>query len=85
MNLPKREKIDLEGKTYEEKIAYLEKVKNKKEIIINPSILDVQEESKLETSQSPNADSGEKKIIIQESNNSSSDDTTSTGVKKITL
>jgi DNA-directed RNA polymerase II subunit RPB2 len=55
-----------------------------KEIVINPNILDVPQETK-EEEKSPDTDSGEKKVIIQEPNASSSDTTTSSGTKKITL
>jgi DNA-directed RNA polymerase II subunit RPB2 len=55
-----------------------------KEIVINPNILDVPQETK-EEEKSPDTDSGEKKVIIQEPNSSSSDTTTSSGTKKITL
>jgi hypothetical protein len=56
-----------------------------KEIVINPNILDVPEETKQEEEKSTETDSGEKKVIIQEPNASSSDVTTSSGTKKITL
>jgi DNA-directed RNA polymerase II subunit RPB2 len=67
-----------------------------KEIIINPSILDIEEENKepeaqaeaenSEKSESASpADSGDRKIILKEPNSSSSDVTTSTGIKKITI
>jgi hypothetical protein len=55
-----------------------------KEIVINPNILDVPQETK-EEEKSADTDSGEKKVIIQEPNASSSDATTSSGTKKITL
>ena len=55
-----------------------------KEIVINPNILDVPQETK-EEEKSAETDSGEKKVIIQEPNASSSDATTSSGTKKITL
>jgi hypothetical protein len=58
-----------------------------KEIVINPNILDVPQETKEEDKpdESSSSDSGEKKVIIQEPNASSSDVTTSSGIKKITL
>jgi len=55
-----------------------------KEIVINPNILDVPQETK-EEEKSSETDSGEKKVIIQEPNSSSSDTSTSSGTKKITL
>jgi hypothetical protein len=55
-----------------------------KEIIINPNILDVPQETK-EEDKSVETDSGEKKVIIQEPNSSSSDVTSSSGTRKITL
>ena len=58
-----------------------------KEIIINPNILDVPQETKEEEkpTESSSTDSGEKKVIIQEPNASSSDVTSSSGTRKITL
>ena len=64
-----------------------------KEIIINPNILDVEEENKesepeaeSENSESASpAESGDRKIILKDSSSSSSDVTTSTGIKKITI
>ena len=55
-----------------------------KEIVINPNILDVPEETK-EEEKPVETDSGEKKVIIQEPDSSSSDVTTSSETKKITL
>jgi hypothetical protein len=90
MNLPKREKLELEGKTYEEKVKYLENVKSGKNNSTS-SILEVQEETKKEpeseskSSESSSTESGEKKVIIQEESGTSSDNTSSSGVKKITI
>ena len=55
-----------------------------KEIVINPNILDVPEETK-EEEKPVETDSGEKKVIIQEPNSSSSNVTSSSGTRKITL
>jgi hypothetical protein len=55
-----------------------------KEIIINPNILDVPQETK-EEEKTAETDSGEKKVIIQEPNASSLDVTSSSGTRKITL
>jgi len=90
MNLSKEEKIDLERKSFEEKVAYLEKVKQQQnqgtvDIQINPNILDVQSEPNDVKPESP-TDSGEKKIIESSSPSSSSSDiSTSSGTRKITL
>jgi len=90
LNLSKEEKIDLERKSFEEKVAYLEKVKQQQnqgtvDIQINPNILDVQSESNDVKPESP-TDSGEKKIIESSSASSSSSDiSTSSGTRKITL
>ena len=90
MNLSKEEKLDLEGKTFEEKVAYLEKVKQRHnqgivDIQINPNILDVQSEP-VDVEPESSTDSGEKKIIeSSSSSSSSSENSTSSGTKKITL
>jgi hypothetical protein len=55
-----------------------------KEIVINPNILDVPEETK-EEEKIADTDSGEKKVIIQEPNADSSNVTSSSGTRKITL
>jgi hypothetical protein len=52
-----------------------------KEIVINPNILDVPQETK-EEEKTAETDSGEKKVIIQEPDISS---TSSSGTRKITL
>jgi DNA-directed RNA polymerase II subunit RPB2 len=63
-----------------------------KEIIINPNILDVEENKEVEPEDEPEksesaspAESGDRKIILKDSSSSSSDVTTSTGIKKITI
>jgi hypothetical protein len=101
INLSKREKIELEDKTFEEKVAYLEGIEREKnvnvssnsdntEFIINPNILDVEKPKEVEQEQEEQKgddiiSSETKKISISEDTSASSNSNNSSDSKKITF